>query len=205
MATREATRVRKQRLETFTDLRLKLQASMIAKERVVSSPAGYRSSPVVVQPIGGFGARRQLPPSPIVPKRSPAAKQTPQQKIPHLQFPNTAGGVLSPRLLPPQQQRGRGRVQQQRRKRAAPTSIKERCSKFEDPPAHTPKRQKSPRQDLENNDPVGMPPVTNLYPKVRALVRRRPRSPIPDCRPLVPPKRFASPPPAPPASHVILY
>jgi hypothetical protein len=63
-------------------------------------------------------------------------------------------------------------VQQQRRKRAAPTSFKERCSKFDDSPAHTPKQRKSLRQDLEINDPVGMPPVTNLYPEVRALVQQ---------------------------------
>eukprot|EP00934_Nitzschia_sp_Nitz4_P002461 Nitzschia sp. Nitz4//scaffold116_size91068//76186//77265//NITZ4_004967-RA/size91068-exonerate_est2genome-gene-0.17-mRNA-1//-1//CDS//3329533605//2451//frame0 len=116
-ASREAHITRRQRLETIQEWKRRLQEHCTAMSRIndddecpnTFSNASYRwenqSSPASSPAMVSRRRRRhyqrqqrQLPPSPIIPRKSPARRRhLNAPNLPHLQFPGPSS-VLSPRL-----------------------------------------------------------------------------------------------------------
>lgn len=180
-ASEQAAKTRQQRLETIQEIRQKMKALMsatgnatppIRRSREVSSPMPPARS-------------QQLPPSPIVPRRSPVrAAPWNSEKFPHLRFPQSSESVLSPRC-------------EIRRKRPAPIDLGEDLFHGGDPLTSdiynsTPKRLRSP---CKGNEKPGQSPRRDSTFSSSMRFPARVKSPMADSLPLMMPRRLASPPP----------
>lgn len=190
LATFQAGKTRKQRLETIQELKEKIKFIMSGNGRKVQPLSNSdditpqtSSSLVVSSPVP-----HHLPPSPIIPRKSPArSPPRDRDRLLHLRFPAVAGSVLSPR----------GVI----RKRAVPIDLgNDLFSNEEDvltPHIHssTPKRLCSPRNTGSDRYPnvCFSPPNDNYCTTMRFPARVR--SPKADSRPLIKPRRLASPQP----------
>lgn len=177
LATMQAARTRKERLETINEIRQKLKALM-SRGKVLQSSSIHRMS---ASPM----ALNQLPPSPIVPRKSPArATHLDGENFAHLRLPTDPGSMLSPRGL-------------SRRKRPAPLDLGGDLFQEDALTPHiynnTPKRLRSPCNDNYAKS-VLSPYRENLCTSMRYPARVK--SPMVDSRPLLQPRRLASPPPS---------
>ncbi len=177
LATVQAGKTRKQRLETIQEIKEKVKSLMSAaaaaagKVRPLSNNNHRMATPSPVS--------HQLPPSPIIPRRSPvrACAENPE-KLRHLRFPRISDSrILSPRC--------------QIRKRSVPIDLGDELFQGDVLTPHvysnTPKRLCSPR------NPALSPHPENFCASMRFPARVR--SPTADSRPLIKPRRLASPPP----------
>ena len=197
LATIQAGKTRKQRIETIQELREKIKSIMSTNARKVQPlssmgpiypPTSSTLSLVVSSPVP-----HHLPPSPIIPRKSPARSPPCNQGLlPHLRFPGMANTMLSPR----------GVI----RKRTVPIdlgndlfrSVDEQVEDVLTPHIYssTPKRLCSPRNTDRHHHPTGSfsPPNENLDASCMRFPARV-QSPKADSRPLIKPRRLASPQP----------
>lgn len=184
VATIQAGKTRKQRLETIQELRDKVRSLLTAREVnpvFHSDKHQHKDVKETLSPMPKIRPLHQLPPSPIVPKKSPV-RTTPGDttKLPYLRFPSIAhqNGILSPRC--------------QVRKRSVPIELGKDLFFHDDVltphvHSHTPKRICSPRHSVLSPRPE------NFCAAMRFPARIR--SPKADSRPLIKPRRLASPQP----------
>ena len=180
LATVQAAKTRQERLATIHEIRQKVKA-------LIAVGKAYNNGDTICN--GAVSSRmphhsQQLPPSPIVPQKSPArTAHFHNENFAHLRFP-ISDSILSPRGC-------------SRRKRPAPVNLGEDLFHDDALTPHiynsTPKRIRSPRNKTYVK-PTLSPRQENICFSMRFPARIK--SPIADSRPLLKPRRLASPPPS---------
>lgn len=201
-ATIEATKTRRGRHDTVKEIKQKYKALLEAGSLGEAKRLYQQRQPLSPVPSSQSTTRRKittgLTPSPIIPRKNSPLRITAPHLSPttsqlrHLQFPSSPdGGVFSPRfnVLP-------------RRKRAAPIDLGDdlfasSCSSSAFSSSYnarsSPKRVCSPKPD-GSGSPRSLFVSSSSVVRVPSSPRRRPLSPFVDKRPLMQPRRVASPP-----------
>jgi hypothetical protein len=182
LASDQAAKTRQQRLETIQEIRQKVKAILAAGKANPNARKLQSTSPMPLS------RSQQLPPSPIIPRRSPMrVAQWNSARFPHLQFPQgrDTDSVVSPRCSTGRQ------------KRPAPIDLGDDLfdggdALTSDIYNSTPKRLRSP---AGGNEKSKLSPRSSTFCSSMRFPARV-KSPMADSRPLLMPRRIASPPPS---------